>query len=243
MIPDNEELFLEENNIKKIVPYTKNYPQFIKISRKKLKTIYQYGNPVPEKKGIAVVGTRDCSDNGKKFAEEVGKELANANFIVNSGLARGIDSFAHKGCIEGGGFPMGFLAWFHKFYPPENKSLLEKIGEVGCAISENLFSPTGISKFEFLKRDEIMAAFSQVIVVVESKEKGGAKYTATYAMNKKIPLIICDTKTDNPELKNGFNSFIDMNAIVAKNPKEVIEIIKNIIGKTNSKKSTLDNFN
>lgn len=241
MIVD-EENFLIENNIEKIYPDHKNYPKYIRIARKKLKPIYRTGEYKKFQKGIAVIGTRDCSDVGKIFAEQVGRELAKSNFIVNSGLANGIDTFAHKGCIENNGITVAFLAWFHKLYPPENRSLLEKIIETGCVLSENLFMPEKFSKYEFLKRDELIAAFSDAIIVVESKKSGGAKYTSDYGIKKKIPIIICDTKTDNDDLKEGFEAFIKMDSIIANSPSDVIEIIQDLNNKKKSQLKTLDNF-
>ena len=87
-----------------------------------------------------------------------------------------------------------------------------------------------------------MVALSEAIIVVESKSKGGAKYTSDYGIKKKIPIIICDTKTDNDDLKEGFEAFIKMDSIIANSPSDVIEIIQDLNNKKKSQLKTLDNF-
>jgi DNA processing protein len=243
----DEDTFLEENPIiQKIFPDDLNYPQRIQIlaPKKILKPLFHMGEMVPFNGGVSVVGTRKCSESGALFAEEVGSALADSSIIVNSGLARGIDSFAHKGCVQNDGISIAVLAWFHKLYPPEHKSLLEKILERGCAISETLFMPESFPQSQFLKRDEIMAMISDVVVVVESKSKGGAKYTADYAKKKNIPVIKCKTDTDDAELIQGHKTFLNNGAIEATSPNEVIEIISKLKKKDNvqTNDSSLDAF-
>ena len=224
----NEKNFVEQNGIYVINPGDPKYPTSIQKVRKKLPTIYHMGQLFDYDNGIAVVGTRRNSENGQLFAQNIGKLLSENNYKVVSGLATGIDTFAHSGCLENNGLTIAILAWFHELSPKPNKELLEKIVETGCALSENLFAPTKEPKYAFLKRDDIIAALSDAVVVVETRSKGGAKYTADIAKRKKIPVIISKINNNDAELQDGFDVLEQEGALVAKDEDDVIEIIKSL---------------
>ena len=223
-----EKNFIEQNGINVIKPKDLTYPTSIHKVRKKLPTIYHMGELFDYDNGIAVVGTRRNSENGQLFAQNIGKLLSENNYKVVSGLATGIDTFAHSGCLENNGLTIAILAWFHELSPKPNKELLEKIVETGCALSENLFAPTKEPKYAFLKRDDIIAALSNAVVVVETRSKGGAKYTANVARKKKIPVIVPKINNNDPELQDGFEVLVQEGAHVAKDEDDVIEIIKSL---------------
>ena len=222
----NEKNFIEQNGIYVINPGDPKYPTSIQKVRKKLPTIYHMGQLFDYDNGIAVVGTRRNSENGQLFAQNIGKLLSENNYKVVSGLATGIDTFAHSGCLENNGLAIAILAWFHELSPKPNKELLEKIVETGCALSENVFAPTKEPKYAFLKRDDIIAALSDAVVVVETRSKGGAKYTANIAKRKKIPVIISKINNNDAELQDGFDVLEQEGALVAKDEDDVIDIIK-----------------
>ena len=223
-----EKNFIEQNGIDVIKPKDFTYPTSIHKVRKKLPTIYHMGQLFDYDNGIAVVGTRRNSENGQLFAQNIGKLLSENNYKVVSGLATGIDTFAHSGCLENNGLAIAILAWFHELSPKPNKELLEKIVETGCALSENVFAPTKEPKYAFLKRDDIIAALSDAVVVVETRSKGGAKYTADIAKRKKIPVIISKIKNNDAELQDGFDVLEQEGALVAKDEDDIIEIIKSL---------------
>ena len=225
---NNEQNFIEQNGIYVINPGDPKYPTSIQKVRKKLPTIYHMGQLFDYDNGIAVVGTRRNSENGQLFAQNIGKLLSENNYKVVSGLATGIDTFAHSGCLENNGLTIAILAWFHELSPKPNKELLEKIVETGCALSENVFAPTKEPKYAFLKRDDIIAALSDAVVVVETRSKGGAKYTADIAKRKKIPVIISKINNNDAELQDGFDVLEQEGALVAKDEDDVIEIIKSL---------------
>jgi len=227
-IKNNEQNFVEQNGINVIKPKDPTYPTSIHKVRKKLPAIYHMGQLFDYDDGIAVVGTRECSENGQLFSHNVGKLLSENNYKVVSGLARGIDTFAHNGCLENNGLTIAVLAWFHELSPKKNKGLLEKIVENGCALSENLFAPTKEPKYAFLKRDDIIASLSNAVIVVETRAKGGGKYTADIAKRKKIPVITPKINNNDAELQDGFEVLVQEGALVAKDEDDVIEIIKSL---------------
>jgi len=104
--------------------------------------------------------------------------------------------------------------------------------------------PESFPQSQFLKRDEVMAMISDVVIVVESKSKGGAKYTADYAKKKNIPVIKCKTQTDDAELLEGHKTFLANGAIQATSPEHVIELISELKEKKETKesKNNLENY-
>ena len=217
-----------KNGIIPINSKNPKYPTSIHKVRKKLPTIYHMGELFKYDDGIAVVGTRECSENGQLFAQNIGKLLSKNNYKVVSGLATGIDTFAHRGCLENNGLAIAVLAWFHEISPKGNKELLEKIVETGCALSENVFAPTKEPKYAFLKRDDIIASLSNAVIVFETRAKGGGKYTADIAKRKKIPVITPKINNNDAELQDGFEVLVQEGALVAKDEDDVIEIIKSL---------------
>lgn len=132
--------------------------------------------------GLAIVGTRNPTPRSLAFVKARLMELKNSNLIIISGLALGIDAMAHQAALDSGLPTIGVLAGgFNQFYPPENESLREKILEShGLLISE--FSPdTPVRGFQFLKRNRIIAAWSQCTCVIEAGYRSGALNTARWA--------------------------------------------------------------
>ena len=222
------EEFLTSNDITSLLSNEKNYPSKMTIARPKNHKIFHVGNVIDYKKCVSIVGTRSCSEFGAQFAFDLAKELVNHDYKIISGLAQGIDASAHHGCIENNGIGIAIMAWFHKIYPPQNKQLFNEILENGCGFTENPLEPEKNSRFEFLKRDELIAVMSDVVIVVESKSKGGAKYTADYAKKKKIPVIKCKTETDDFELIEGHKIFLANGSIEATSPEHVIKLISEL---------------
>ena len=128
---------------------------------------------------IGIVGARNASLNGRKFAEKISRELGEAGQIVVSGLARGIDAAAHTGAL-----PFGTVACVaggaDVIYPPENTKLYEQIKFEGCIVAE---SPLGMEPLarHFPKRNRIISGLSSGIVVVEATLKSGSLITARMA--------------------------------------------------------------
>jgi DNA processing protein len=138
---------------------------------------------------VAIVGTRSPTRYGLGVAAQLGTELAVAGVSVVSGLALGIDGAAHEGaCAADGAPPIGVVAGgLDKPYPPANQRLWKRVAERGAVMSE---SPAGVGteKWRFPVRNRLMAALSDVVVVVESRHGGGARYTVEAALARSIPV-------------------------------------------------------
>lgn len=140
---------------------------------------------------VGVVGTRNATAAGRHIAERMGLQLASAGVHVVSGLARGIDGRAHRGVLaaEGQGRPIGVVASGHDVvYPREHADLWAAVGNCGLLLSE---APPGTrpDAYRFPLRNRIIAALSEALVVVESRERGGSLLTANDAMARNVPLM------------------------------------------------------
>ena len=140
--------------------------------------------PADEALTIAVVGTRRASPYGQQATREIVEELVAADAIVVSGMARGIDTAAHKATLDAGGVTVGVLAsGLDVVYPAENATLARRVLERGALVSEY---PPGVRmrRENFLLRNRIMSGMSRGVVVVEAGERSGAIRTAADALEQ-----------------------------------------------------------
>jgi len=174
--------------IKTINIKDKDYPKLLKKIKNVPEIIYCRGGLKPKENCFAVVGTRRCSSYGKQVALEIAGDLAEVGLTIVSGLAPGIDTFAHTTCVERRKRTIAVLGTGidkKSIYPQSNLKLAEKILETGgCLISEYPPGTPG-SKFTFPQRNRIVSGLSLGVLVVEAKEKSGALITAEWARKQK----------------------------------------------------------
>lgn len=141
-----------------------------------------------ESRAVAVVGSRRCTQYGRTVARNIGKRMAEHGVTVVSGLARGIDTAGHLGALEAGGRTIAVLGGgTDTYYPPENRRLQQQIAREGLLISEH--PPEYIARpYDFPKRNRIIAALAESLVVVEAGNRSGALITAECAeeMGKRV---------------------------------------------------------
>ena len=136
-----------------------------------------------DKKAIAVVGSRRMSLRGESLTKEFVRELVKNNFTIVSGLARGIDTVAHKTALESGGRTIAVLgSGLDTIYPPENKTLSEEIVNHGALVSPFPYGTKPIGK-NFLARNKIVVSLSQAVLVIEGERRSGTLSTASWAAN------------------------------------------------------------
>jgi DNA processing protein len=134
-------------------------------------------------KTLAIVGTRDASEYGKKSTEEIVASLKEHNVQIVSGLAYGIDIAAHKAALKNGLSTIGVLAnSLETVYPSSHKKVAKEMEEMGLLISEQPYGTITKPSF-FVARNRIIAALADATIVVESARKGGSMVTAEYANN------------------------------------------------------------
>jgi DNA processing protein len=155
--------------------------------------------PDPARRAVAVVGTRNATSAGLAVATELGCDLAARGVQVVSGLARGIDGAAHRGALAAGGAPPVAVvaSGCDVAYPPEHRDLWERVAERGVVVSE-VAPGTPPAAHRFPARNRIIAALADVVVVVESRERGGSLITAAQARERGIQVMAVPGSPRNP---------------------------------------------
>lgn len=162
-----------------------DYPPSLRhIDNPPLKLYYLGNKKLLKNRAVAVVGSRKCSEYGKQIAMRIGETIGRTRTLVVSGMAKGIDSFAHIGALKNDGNTVAVLGCGPDVcYPRENMKLYEKIKDSGLVLSEY---PPGMTPkpYTFPQRNRIIAGLSEGIVVVEAGIKSGALITAEIGMNQ-----------------------------------------------------------
>ena len=161
------------------------YPKILRTLHSPPKALYVNGSFKEEDDfAVAIVGSRRASRYGIEMGEKLGYDLALSGVTVVSGMARGIDSAAHRGALKAGGRTIAVMGSGHgHIYPAENKDLYKKIAESGAVISEfeNDISPLPRN---FPIRNRIISGLSLGIVVVEAAKNSGALIPTDYALEQ-----------------------------------------------------------
>ena len=163
---------------------------------------------------VAMVGTRKMTDYGKNAAYELARELAACGAIIVSGMAEGIDAASHKGCLFAGGFTIAvFGCGIDRAYPPENKTLMDRIVEKGLVMTEY---PPGTEPrgFHFPERNRIISGLSQAVLVVEADNKSGALITAKTALFQGRELYAVPGNINSPNSRGTNNLLREQAGIV-----------------------------
>ena len=216
---------LEKRKIKLLCLGEENYPEKLsKISDPPI-ILYQKGKDnLLEKPSVAVIGARACSHYGSLAAKELGRELVHMGIVVVSGMARGIDGICQWAALEHGGESVGVLGCgVEVCYPPENRSLYDRLQQEGTLVSENppFMQP---SAGLFPLRNRIISGLADMVVVVESREKSGTLITVDMALEQgKEVYAIPGRMTDS--VSRGCNKLIKQGAGVILSPREFVEEI------------------
>jgi DNA processing protein len=130
---------------------------------------------------VAVVGARRATPGGLLTAREIAVELAAAGVTVVSGMARGVDAAAHAGALDGGGDTIAVLGCgIDLCYPSEHRELRDRIAAHGCVASEDAGTAAPVA-WRFPRRNRLIAALAEAVVVVEATPRSGALSTARWA--------------------------------------------------------------
>jgi DNA processing protein len=141
-------------------------------------------DPDDGERAVAIVGARKATPAGAALARQIARDLAAAGVVIVSGLARGIDSEAHAGCLDAGGRTIAVLgSALDELYPAENAGLAAKIARSGAIVSE-FPSGTGPHAGNFPRRNRVIAGWGRGVVVVEARGRSGALVTARCALDE-----------------------------------------------------------
>jgi DNA processing protein len=213
--------YIEKNNISIIDYFDENYPKNLKNIDYPPIVLFVKGHFDPSKLFFAIVGTRYPSGYGEKCAQLFSKELTLANFSIVSGLARGIDSIAHRSCLQNGGYSVGVLGCgIDIVYPRENQSLFESMIKNGAIISEFAIK-TPPNAYNFPRRNRIITGLSEGLLVVEADIKSGSLISAKYALAQSKPVFSIPGEIFSKR-SFGTNQLIKDGAYLAQEPSDII---------------------
>lgn len=176
---------------------------------------------------VALVGSRNASAAGLKFAARLARELGEAGFAITSGLARGIDTAAHQASLDSGTIAV-LAGGLNEVYPPQNLPLFERLQQQGAALSEMPLGwvPRGR---DFPRRNRIVSGLSLGTVVVEAARKSGSLITARFA-NEQGRLVFAVPGSPLDPRAEGGNHLIREGAILCADSSHIIEALTPLIG-------------
>lgn len=176
---------------------------------------------------VGIVGARNASIVGRKMAERLGRDLAEAGFTVASGLARGIDTAAHQGSI-GGGTAAVVAGGVDVVYPPENEALYRDIAQRGAVLAE---SPLGTEPQarHFPRRNRLISGLSLGVVVVEAALKSGSLITARFAAEQGRDVFAVPGSPLDPRAQ-GCNRLIKEGAALVETADDIIQHLRAVAG-------------
>lgn len=221
--PEKEIKKAGEYNARIITYNDPGYPPLLKKIHSPPMVLYVRGADIPKSRTfIAVVGSRNPTHYGLSAAERIGIGLAQRGVGVVSGMAKGIDSAAHKGCMEGKGFTIAVIGTgIDRVYPSSNKKLSDQISERGAVISEfPINSPPEPRNFPI--RNRVISGLSRGVVVVEATKKSGSLITASMALEQGRDVFAVPGSIDSFK-STGTHLLIKQGAKLVENADDILE--------------------
>jgi DNA processing protein len=216
---------IQQQGIRVLTWADPDYPERLREIYQSPFILYLKGDLTPEDTwAVAVVGTRRFSPYGRQVAENIAHTLSRNGITIISGLARGVDGIAHQSALDAGGRTIAVLgSGLDVIYPPEHRSLAERIYRQGALISD--YPPgTPPDGSNFPPRNRIISGLSKAIVVIEAGEKSGALITATYAAEQGRDVFAVPGRITSSKSK-GSNLLIKQGAHPLLNPEDVLDML------------------
>lgn len=220
---DNELEELAKYHIKAITYESTSYPILLKEISDCPPVLFIRGELKQcDDTSIAVVGTRRATSYGRQITEEIVNNLSANSVTIVSGLAKGIDTAAHKAALEANGRTLAvFASGLDIVYPPENVKLAREIMEKGALISEYPLG-TKPKADHFPQRNRILSGLSRGVLVVESGETSGALITANFALEQNRDVFAVPGSILSP-MSKGPNKLIQEGAKLVRNHVDILE--------------------
>lgn len=216
---------IQESGIEVLTWEDETYPKRLIEIDQPPPVLYLRGDLLPEDDwAVAVVGTRRITGYGRQVAGEISSFLANNGITVISGLARGVDSVAHKAALDAGGRSLAVLGnGVDQVYPPEHRRLADAIVQHGALISDYPLG-TPPDSVNFPPRNRIISGLSQAVVIVEAGERSGALITANFAAEQGRDVFAVPGNINALQSK-GTNRLIQQGANPLLDPQEILEML------------------
>ena len=216
--------YMRKNNINLISIYDKEYPEILKKIYDPPISLYIKGNyNILNQQSLAIIGCRECSEYGIKVAKHFSYQLAKKGINIISGLAKGIDSYSHIGCLGANGKTIAVVGnGLDSIYPRENIELAKKIIENGGAIISEYPLGTKPEKMNFPARNRIISGMSKGVLVIEAKEKSGTLLTVDYALEQGREVFVIPGNI-NSVCSFGTNDLIKQGGRLVTRYEEILE--------------------
>lgn len=207
----------------------RTYPERLRAVRQMPPVVFTWGRTSPGEIGVSVVGSRNASRRGLRFAEQVAEELVARDVTVIAGLAAGIDTAAHTAALSCGGRTVAVLGnGLNYQYPNENSRLQQQISEHGMLLSQ-FWPDARPAKWTFPARNATMSAYGYATVVVEAGEHSGTRIQAREAVAHGRPVILA---TEVAASTSWGRSLVGQPGVsVASTPTEAVEQVVTVVGR------------
>lgn len=206
------------------------YPPLLRRIDNPPPLVFLRGNPaVLARNAVAVVGARNASASGQRFARQIANELARAALLVVSGLARGIDGAAHQGALEAGAAAGGTLAvlagGIDQIYPPEHQALHDRIlaSGAGAVVAEQPLGWIAQAR-DFPRRNRLIAGIGLGVVVVEAAIRSGSLITARLSVEYGREVFAVPGSPLDPRCR-GANDLIRQGATLTESAADVLSAL------------------
>jgi DNA processing protein len=236
---------VERTGVRVITIEEEEYPENLKNIYDPPILLYVLGGFQAEDRfGLAVIGSRRATHYGKKVADSFAHNLVKAGFAIISGMARGIDSIAHRAALQYGGRTIAVLgSGLNVVYPPENHGLMQQIAENGAVISEFPMN-TPPERYNFPVRNRIISGLGLGCLVVEAGERSGTSITVNCALEQGRevfavpgPITSFSSKGTNHSIKQGAKLTQNIEDIIEELVPQVEGLAKYLAGWNESYKS------
>jgi DNA processing protein len=219
---------LEQHRTRLLVLGTPAYPADLASIDDAPHLLYVRGDLTDaDRDAVALVGSRDCTDYGRRVTARLAAGLARAGVTVVSGLARGIDGVAHREALKAGGRTLAVLAnGLSRIYPPEHADLAREVEQHGALLSESPMAQGPLAPL-FPARNRIISGLCRVVVLVEAAEKSGALITAEHAAEQGRTVMAVPGPIDSPA-SGGTNALLRVGAGVCRGVDDVLEELRGV---------------
>ena len=220
----------EKIGAKPLLSCEENYPSLLKQISDAPPVLFVLGHShLLSKRCVAMVGTRAATLNGKNFASHLAKELAEQDYVVVSGMAKGIDRAAHTGALQNTNDKGGTIAVLgtdiETVYPAENQDIYDEIKERGCLISEFPFG-TALAPQNFPRRNRIISGLSEGVIVIEANLRSGSLITAKEALSQGREVFAVPGSPLDPRAA-GPNALIQDGATLVTGTRDITDVLEN----------------
>jgi DNA processing protein len=223
--PANVAARLKQLGIRALTLLDDEYPALLKQVADPPPVLFVRGRLTPQDdQAVALVGTRRATSYGQAIAQRLARDLAAAGVTVVSGLAKGVDTQAHRAALQAGGRTLAVLGnGLDQVYPPENAGLARQIVDAGAVVSE--FAP-GVppDAVNFPRRNRVISGLSIATVIVEAGERSGALITADFALEQGREVMVVPGNITSP-MSLGSNELLKQGATPVTSAQDILDAL------------------